>query len=441
MQYGVVSSYNLEIKGIRKGYNNVLEPTIQIFRKAVKFYIHLISENWDVFGACKAKQHILLAEKMSHCTKSNPIPQYDFDTQFYKMPCYLRRSAISSAFGMCSSHFSNYANWEKHKQGRAPQLQYNHNLMPSFYYDNMFVGDCFSEASRIKIYNGTDWVWYPVRFRTQDVKYLQKYWSGNHASAPVLTYSHGRYGLRFAFTEKPSFRKTDVKDQLVLAVDLGINNDAVCAVIDAKGTVHARRFINDPCNKDLLVHRINRIKKHQRKQGSQSVQSQWSFINNLHHQISCTVASQIIEFATLYDVDSIVFEYLNIKGSRAQRIHLWRKREIQQLVEHKAHRIGVHVYRINPKNTSALAFDGSGSVVRDKRNYSVCTFKTGKIYNCDLNASYNIGARYFIRELLKPLPVTAASELGAKVPELQYRTQTTLSTLIRLGNVLGAHAA
>ena len=28
---------------------------------------------------------------------------------------------------------------------------------------------------------------------------------------------------------------------------------------------------------------------------------------------------------------------------------------------------------------------------------------TGKCYHCDLSALYNIGARYFIRELLKPL--------------------------------------
>ena len=29
--------------------------------------------------------------------------------------------------------------------------------------------------------------------------------------------------------------------------------------------------------------------------------------------------------------------------------------------------------------------------------------KSSKIYNADLNASYNIGAQYFVKHLLKPL--------------------------------------
>lgn len=49
--------------------------------------------------------------------------------------------------------------------------------------------------------------------------------------------------------------------------------------------------------------------------------------------------------------------------------------------------------------------------------------------NCDLSASYNIGARYFIRELLKSLPATEESRVKAKVPDVGRRTSCTLSTL------------
>lgn len=42
--------------------------------------------------------------------KKNTYPKYpDFDTRFPKLPCYLRRSAISSAFGKCRSYKSNLA--------------------------------------------------------------------------------------------------------------------------------------------------------------------------------------------------------------------------------------------------------------------------------------------------------------------------------------------
>ena len=62
----------------------------------------------------------------------------------------------------------------------------------------------------------------------------------------------------------------------------------------------------------------------------------------------------------------------------------------------------------------------------------MCTFETGKRYHCDLSASYNIGARYFIREILKSLPVKARLGIEAKVPQCTKRATCTLSTLLRL---------
>ena len=89
-------------------------------------------------------------------------------------------------------------------------------------------------------------------------------------------------------------------------------------------------------------------------------------------------------------------------------------------------------------NTSALAFDGSGKVKRDEDNYSMCTFTTGKRYHCDLSASYNIGARYFIREILKSLPAKARLGIEAKVPQCTKRTTCTLATLLSLNAELAA---
>ena len=437
----IISSYSVGIKGVDNQFNNIFRETIKIFRKAVKFYIHLIEDEWDMFSNLKGNECIIIAEKLSHITKSHPNPKYDFDSKFYKVPSYFRRNAIAKAFGIVSSYKSNYAKWEVYKQGKPPRLQYNHLCMPTFYYHNMYEGDCHSASGKIKVFDGNDWVWKKINFKSQDLKYLKKYWSGKKAKAPVLEYSYGKYSLRFAFEEQSKLRKTDIEDQLILSVDLGINTDATCSVMDAKGTVYKRIFINAPYEKDLLLHRINRTKKYQRIHGSKNVQSQWSHINNLNKQISCIIAKRIVETAILYDIDAIIFEYLNITGKRTQRIHLWRKREIQNIVEHQAHRNGIHVYRINPKNTSALAYDGSGEVKRGEHNYSICKFKSGKTYNCDLSASYNIGARYFIRELLKPLPATVVSDIGAKVPDIQFRTKTTLSTLISLGNVLSSLTA
>ena len=117
------------------------------------------------------------------------------------------------------------------------------------------------------------------------------------------------------------------------------------------------------------------------------------------------------------------------------------------MVESKAHRAGLRISRICAWGTSRLAYDGSGYVKRGRESertggcYSLCEFPTGKVYNCDLNASYNIGARYYIREITKSLPERERLALEAKVPEAARRSTCTLSTLISLHAVLAAEAA
>ena len=49
-----------------------------------------------------------------------------------------------------------------------------------------------------------------------------------------------------------------------------------------------------------------------------------------------------------------------------------------------------------------------------------------------MSASYNIGARYFIREILKPLPETERSLLEAKVPAVKRRTSCVYTDLREL---------
>ena len=97
---------------------------------------------------------------------------------------------------------------------------------------------------------------------------------------------------------------------------------------------------------------------------------------------------------------------------------MWNHQYVQNLVTHKAHLLGIRISRICAKNTSKLAFDGSGPVLRGKdagfNTYELCKFQNGKIYNCDLSTSYNIGARYFIREIEK-LYTPEESELNSEV--------------------------
>ena len=124
---------------------------------------------------------------------------------------------------------------------------------------------------------------------------------------------------------------------------------------------------------------------------------------------------------------------------------MWRSSYVQNMVADKAHRMGMRISRVCAWGTSRYAFDGSGKVLRGKDagypSYSICKFKSGKVYNCDLNASYNIGARYFVREILKSLPARERLALEAKVPQAARRSTCTLSALINLNAELMAVTA
>ena len=260
--------------------------------------------------------------------------------------------------------------------------------------------------------------------------------------APLLEKRGKYYYLRFAFEEEIKLPTVDIQSQIIVAVDLGLNNDAVCTLMDANGTVLERKFINFNSEKDRLHHTLNKIKKAQKQH--HSTKNLWRYAVNCNEQHSIKVATAIVEFAMLNNAHCIVFEHLDnnkkVKGKNKQKLAMWRKQYIQSLVTHKAHQRGIRISRICAFGTSKLAYDGSGETIRNKNNHSICKFATGKVYNCDLSASYNIGARYYIREILKTLPAKVRSQVEAKVPQLARRTSCTLSTLINLNAVLKGNA-
>ena len=219
-------------------------------------------------------------------------------------------------------------------------------------------------------------------------------------------------------------------------MDLGINTDAVCTIMRPDGTILGRKFINFPSDKDRMYRVLGRIRRFQREHGSRQAQGRWAYAKRLNIELGRKIAKEIVFYASENKADVIVFEYLEMKGKlsgkKKQKLQMWRKRDIQKRCGQQAHRKGIRISRICAWNTSRLAFDGSGEIDRDIRDHRLCTFQTGKRYNCDLSASYNIGARYFIRELLKPLPVTERSLLEAKVPAVKRRTSCVYADLRKL---------
>ena len=430
----IISSYGVELRK----QNIPIRQTLEIYRSAVSYLIGIYVQVWEELAEIPdAKRRFNAAEHLVHTTKKNHAC-FDFDIRFPKMPSYLRRSAIQHALGTVSSYKTRLDLWEKTdgKSGK-PKLVYENHAMPVFYRDVMYrEGAEGKDEAYLKLYDGHDWKWFCVRLDHTDMEYLRKKWRGEKASAPTLEKKHHKYFLRFSYTEETILSKTVVKEQVVCSVDLGINTDAVCSIMRADGTILGRKFINFPSDKDHLYHVLGRIRRFQREHSSRQVQSRWDYAKRLNMELSRKIAAEITKYAAEYQAGVIVFEYLEmqgkISGKKKQKLHLWRKRDIQKLCEHQAHRNGIRVSMVSARNTSRLACDGSGAVVRNPENHSLCTFQTGKQYNCDLSAAYNIGARYFIRELLKPLPETERSSLEAKVPAVKRRTSCVYADLRKL---------
>ena len=430
----ITSSYGVELRK----QNIPIRQTLDVYRSAVSYLTEIYEQVWEELERIlETKKRFNEAEHLIHTTKKNQA-RFDFDIRFPKMPSYLRRAAIQHALGSISSYKTRMGMWEKSGQiGGKPKLVYENHAMPVFYRDVMYrENENGKDAAYLKLYDGHDWKWFHVRLSHTDMEYLRKNWSGKKASAPTLERRHKKYFLRFSYTEDVILTKVPIREQIICSVDLGINTDAVCTIMRSDGTVLGRKFIDFLSEKDRMYRVLGRISRFQRKHGSVQVKSRWAYAKRLNTELGRKIAGAVTGYAEENHADVIVFEYLEIKGKisgrKKQKLHLWRKRDIQKRCEHQAHRRGMRISRICAWNTSRLACDGSGTVVRDPGNHSLCTFQNGKRYNCDLSASYNIGARYFIRELLKPLPVTERSLLEAKVPSVKRRISCVYADLREL---------
>ena len=431
-----VSSYGVEIRK----QNIPIRQTLEIYRQAVSYLTEIYEQVWTELKMIpEAKKRFNAAEHLIHTTKKNHA-RFDFDIHFPKMPSYLRRAAIQHVLGSVSSYETRLEQWEATGEPSGkPHLTCENHAMPVFYRDVMYrEGTEGKDEAYLKLYDGHDWRWFRVCLSHTDMEYLRRNWYGKKASAPTLEKRHHKYFLRFSYTEEMTLTQTPVKDQIICSVDLGINTDAVCTIMRADGTVLGRKFIDFPSEKDRMYRTLGRIRRFQRKHGAAQTGGRWSYTRRLNIELSRKIAGAVVKYAWENHVDVIIFEYLEmngrISGSKKQKLHLWRKRDIQKRCEHQAHRKGMRISRICAWNSSRLAYDGSGTVLRDGKNHSLCTFQTGKRFNCDLSASYNIGARYFIRELLKPLPVTERSLLEAKVPSVKRRTSCVYADLRELSS-------
>jgi IS605 OrfB family transposase len=215
----------------------------------------------------------------------------------------------------------------------------------------------------------------------------------------------------------------------ICTVDSGINTAATCSIVTADGTVIARTFLKCGRHNDQRDKLMAQIREKAAQTSLQDTPVKKGFCSSLYRRIAGInkqaareIGRQIVDFAMKHDAATVVFEHLKSwrpkapKKSMRHRFHRFLHRAIVKCVEHKAKEQGMRMAFVPPRGTSAWAYDGSGLVKRDAKNYSLCEFTTGKQYNADLNAANNIAARFIMRALsdvgLVPNDRPAAGECG-----------------------------
>lgn len=437
-----IVSHTTSLNETCEKYNEVLTYVLKVMYQELS-----LDYNESTLKTCPAM------EKLINRTAKNPNPKYsDFNVLFPKFPVYFRRAAISSAYGKWSSWRSNYLNWEKERNEainnqkkftkKAPSPQFKHNDFPVLYKGNMF--NQTPEGYQVKVFKNNDWVWEKVvvKKKTDLVRRGITDWKQCN---PKLIKRGSKYFLGFAYEKEIKLHKLTEDKTRILAIDLGLTNSAVGCVMNSDGTVLDRLFIKQAKEKDHLFHLVNQLKKAQRQTRSAACPRYWNRIKGIQKQLTNDTAHQIIEFAVKNKANTIVFEYLGqmrmpkgCYGARRLRfkLHYWRKIAIQNKVEEMAHYLGMRISRVLANGTSKYAYDGTGEVVRSERK-DLCEFSDGKQYHADLNASYNIGARFFIRAIIKPLSEKRRLELEVEAPQILVRTKHTLSTLYELNTLAG----
>ncbi len=433
----LATSYKMKLTGDLKA----LETSLVIYRQALTYLIPIINDGWEDLSQYEfANQKYNQIEKWVHSTQTNQA-QYDFDQEFPKFPTYLRRSAISKVLGIVSSYRSNLANWEANPNGQIPKLQLVHYEYPAYYKRNLFKNfDPVHQTIELKVFKNGDWVYEQYGLKQSDCTYYKRYLAGKKQNVPILQKKGRRFYATFSYEEETVLIPEESIDK-ICAVDLGLGTDATCSIMDKDGTVYARKFISFSTEHDRLHTQLGRIKRNQ-KRGSRHNKTLWRKVAGISQNIADKTAEAIFEFGKEHGVDVFVLEYLDFKGKQAvKRTHFWRYKRIYKVLTQKAHQYGLRIARVNARYTSRLAFDGSGRSKRGREiapetPYTLMEFPNGKIYNADLNASYNIGARFFIRHLLKTVTVTQRLALEAKVPQVAKRSTCTLSDLINLRSAL-----
>lgn len=316
----IMSSYAIKLAGDLKA----LENSILIYREALAFIIPIVDNHWNEIKDFEfSNERNNYVEKLIHSTKDNQAI-YNFDEEFHKFPCYLRRAIVASAIGIVSSYRSNLTDWEEKKlelEGtgekipQPPRLITRHYDYPAYYKNNLFRNfDPETQTIELKVFKNNDWIYETYTLKTSDCNYYKKNLANKKQNVPTIKRRGRRFYAEFSYEEwVPLIDQDDIKK--ICAIDLGIDTDATCSIMGKDGTIYARKFIHFSEEHDLLDTQLGRIKRNQRR-GNKRNKKLWKRVSGISQDIADKTARAIFEFGHEHGVDVFVLEFLEFKGKK-----------------------------------------------------------------------------------------------------------------------------
>ena len=254
----IFSSYKVRIAESNQKISRIFIDTLELYRRATDYFIERIREHWGSTFVQEMPEYkqIKATEELCIRTKDRPDTPYDFSREFYKFPSYLRRAAISHAYGAVSSYMTRLETWTENRHGNAPGLPRAGKICPPLYRKNMFVRDKNNNLyrARIKVFIRNTWDWIEVKLRKSDVDYLERYCSHRTEHVPTLCRQNKKvWSLAFAFSEEVELKpKKTIDQQTIVSVDLGINSACVCSAMHAFGWHYHRQALSRTAERGRL---------------------------------------------------------------------------------------------------------------------------------------------------------------------------------------------
>ena len=173
------------------------------------------------------------------------------------------------------------------------------------------IGSTITIELKLSALNGKEWVWTTVQIvGLRDRHEIQT----NKMVSPSLIFNNNNCHLSVPFECKHE----KIRGQNnVTAVDLGINTTATVTVVNTSGTVIHREFIHPGRDIDRRDKRLKSISLKAKKTMGQGGNLHQGFCRdiyrkcrNINNQISHQVSLRIVQIASQYHSDAIVFEKL-----------------------------------------------------------------------------------------------------------------------------------